>query len=231
MWVFHSKSCCKYFQYCLLVWVILPTWNLCNILLLKDFLKHLKDEFMPSTWEVDVCIKFNTMTQAENQTFCNFANAIQNKNSFLLGTTSHLNIPHLHTHIEAGMDNTLNKQAHVTNRNIQNIVGFPQWIDTLKELDAQLQDEYAELMLNLKQSLRNFMPNLVLSPILHIDITPDQLCLHPPINCIQIILQNSHMKRLNSLSTIKAVLNAASLLYSTWSTITVDMPRMQQRSM
>ena len=99
---------------------------------------------MPSTWEVDVHIELNTITQEKTQTFCDFANVVQNTNSLLLGTTSHLNVAHLHTCIEVGMDKTLNKWAHATDKNIHNIVCLPQWIDALKELDNQLQDECAE---------------------------------------------------------------------------------------
>ena len=90
-------------------------WDELKVLPLNKFLKCFKDEFMPSMWEVDVCIELNTMTQEETQTFCDFTNAVQNTNSLLLGTTSHLNVAHL-----------------------------PQWIDALKELDNQLQDECAE---------------------------------------------------------------------------------------
>ena len=113
-------------------------------LLLDDFLKRFKDEFMPSTWEVDVCIELNTMAQGDNQTFRDFANAVQNTNSLLLGTTSHLDVAHLRTRIEAGVDKILNKRARAMDKNIHNIAGLPQWIEALKELDTQLQDERAE---------------------------------------------------------------------------------------
>ena len=80
-----------------------------KVLPLNKFLKCFKDEFMPSMWEVDVHIELNTITQEKTQTFCDFANVVQNTNSLLFGTTSHLNVAHLHTCIEVGMDKTLNK--------------------------------------------------------------------------------------------------------------------------
>ena len=51
------------------------------------------------------------MTQKENQSFLDFANDIQNKNSLLLGIESHLPEAQNHNRIEVGMDCTLSTRA------------------------------------------------------------------------------------------------------------------------
>ena len=80
-----------------------------KVLPLKAFLTKFKDNFMPANWEMDVRIELNVMTQNDHQSFHDFAVTVQNKNGLLKSTESHLDTTHLRTHIEAGMDPTLNK--------------------------------------------------------------------------------------------------------------------------
>ena len=84
------------------------------------------------------------MTQKENQSFLDFANDVQNKNSLLLGTDSHLPEAHIRNRIEAGMDRTLSTRSRTSDKNIHKITLFKAWLDALKELDTQLQANHAE---------------------------------------------------------------------------------------
>ena len=74
---------------------------------LNDFLTWFDMDFVPSTWEDDVQINLNQMTQKGNQTFCGFANEVQNKNSLLLGTDLYLQEAQVCARIEVVISLTL----------------------------------------------------------------------------------------------------------------------------
>ena len=57
---------------------------------LKMFLEKIKDNFIPADWETDVHIELNAMSQTNNQSFCDFTVAVQNKNSLLKNTELYL---------------------------------------------------------------------------------------------------------------------------------------------
>lgn len=101
-------------------------------------------DFMLSTWEDNVWIQLNQMTQKENQSFLDFANDIQNKNSLLLGIESHLPEAQNHNRIEVRMDCTLSTHSHASDKNIHKITLFKAWLDALRELDTLLQADCAE---------------------------------------------------------------------------------------
>ena len=91
---------------------------------LNDFLAWFKVDFMPSTWEDYVQISLNQMTQKENQTFCDFANKVQNKNSLLLRTDLHLQKAQVYARIKVGMDHALSTCSCASDKSIHKIVLF-----------------------------------------------------------------------------------------------------------
>ena len=111
---------------------------------LKDFLTRFKENFMPADWETDVRIELNAMSQGENHTFRDFAVAVQNKNSLLKHTDSHLDNDHVRTRIEAGMDPILNKRSRQSDKKFHLIKELQPWIEAIKELDDTLQMDRAE---------------------------------------------------------------------------------------
>ena len=115
-----------------------------KVLPLKTFLTRFKDNFMPANWETDVHIELNVMSQGDQQSFCDFAIAVQNKNGLLKNTESHLDAAHLRTHIETGMDPTLNKCSHQLDKKFHLIKDIQPWIEAVKELDDTLQMDCAE---------------------------------------------------------------------------------------
>ena len=115
-----------------------------KVLPLKAFLNRFKDNFMPADWEMDICIELSAMSQGDHQSFWDFAIAVQNKNGLLKNTESHLNATCLCTHMEAGMDPTLNKYSHQLDKKFHLIKDVQPWIEAMKELDDTLQMDCAE---------------------------------------------------------------------------------------
>ena len=111
---------------------------------LTNFLQHFKDAFMPTEWETDVHVKLNTLSQTENQTFCNYSTSVRNVNSLLHGMDSFLNDVKLCTCIEVGMDLTLARCTHACDKKLHLITQFQPWLNALKELDTDIQAEHAE---------------------------------------------------------------------------------------
>ena len=111
---------------------------------LTNFLQHFKDAFMPTEWETNVHVKLNTLSQTENQTFCNYSTAVRNVNSLLHGMDSFLNDVKLCTCIEVGMDLTLARCTHACDKKLHLITQFQPWLNALKELDTDIQAEHAE---------------------------------------------------------------------------------------
>lgn len=93
---------------------------------------------------MDIHIELNAMSQSNNQSFCNFAAAVQNKNRLLKNTKSHLNTACLCTCIEAGMDPTLNKCSCQSDKKFHLIKDLQPWIEAMKELDDTLQMDHAK---------------------------------------------------------------------------------------
>ena len=125
-----------------------------KVLPLKAFLTKFKDNFMPADWEMDICIELNAMTQNDHQSFRDSAVAVQNKNGLLKSTESHLNTAHLRTHIEAGMDPTLNKRSRQSDKKFHLINDLQPWIEAVKELDDMLQMDRAECRAEMEAAQR-----------------------------------------------------------------------------
>jgi hypothetical protein len=107
----------------------------------NDFMIEFHTNYLAEDWEEDTLHEILSMTQG-NTSFWDFAVAIQNKNSLLRGTTSHLEDDKLRHQINAGMEVRLSKK--VLSEKLNKVVGFRKWLSEVKRCDDVLRAEREE---------------------------------------------------------------------------------------
>jgi hypothetical protein len=97
--------------------------------------------YLVEDWEEDMLHEILSMTQ-DNASFWDFTVAIQNKNSLLQGTTSHLEDDKLCHQINAGKEVRLSKKVSLEKLN--KVIGFHKWLSKVKRCDDVLRMEREE---------------------------------------------------------------------------------------
>ena len=105
------------------------------------FMVEFRDNYLAEDWEEDTLREVLSMTQG-NSSFWDFAVAIQNKNSLLRDTTSHLADDKLHHQINAGMEIRLSKK--VSSEKVNKVISFRKWLSEVKRCDDVLRAEREE---------------------------------------------------------------------------------------
>jgi len=105
------------------------------------FMVEFRDNYLAEDWEEDTLREVLSMTQG-NGSFWDFAVAIQNKNSLLRETSSHLADDKLRHQINAGMEVRLSKK--VSSEKVNKVIGFRKWLGEVKRCDDVLRAEREE---------------------------------------------------------------------------------------
>ncbi|KIM86037.1 hypothetical protein PILCRDRAFT_5110 [Piloderma croceum F 1598] len=98
--------------------------------------------YLTEDWEEDTLCDLLSMTQGNTTSFWDFVVAVQNKNSLLCGTTSHLPDDKLRHQINAGMEVRLSKK--VSSKKLNKVVDFRKWLNEVRSCDEGLRVEREE---------------------------------------------------------------------------------------
>ncbi|KIM78087.1 hypothetical protein PILCRDRAFT_11524 [Piloderma croceum F 1598] len=98
--------------------------------------------YLAEDWEEDTLCDLLSMTQGANTSFWDFAVAVQNKNSLLHGTTSHLPDNNLHHQINASMEDRLSKK--LSSKKVNKVADFHKWLNEVRSCDEGLRAEREE---------------------------------------------------------------------------------------
>jgi len=116
-------------------------WDRLVTLSFDAFMVKFRSNYLTEDWEEDTLRELLSMTQG-NSLFWDFAVAIQNKNSLLCSTTSHLEDNKLRHQINAGMEVHLSKK--VSSEKLNKVIGFCKWLSEVRRCDDILHTEREE---------------------------------------------------------------------------------------
>ncbi|KIM85721.1 hypothetical protein PILCRDRAFT_5379 [Piloderma croceum F 1598] len=108
----------------------------------EDFMVEFRANYLEEDWESTTRCQLLAMTQG-NQSFRNYAVALQAKNSLLINTPSYLQKDKLRHQIEAGIDAKLAKKCDAEKSNT--IVDFKKWLADVRRLDEGIRSDHLEL--------------------------------------------------------------------------------------
>jgi len=128
----------------------------------EEFMIEFRTNYLEDDWELMTHRQLLTMTQG-NQTFWNFAVALQAKNSLLINTNLYLLKDKLCHQIKAGIDAKLAKKCDSEKSN--KIVDFKKWLADVKCLNKGICADRVELELAMKTNCdSNRCSNALMEP-------------------------------------------------------------------
>jgi hypothetical protein len=91
------------------------------------FMIDFRTNYLTEDWEEDTLRDLLSMSQGNTTSFWDFVVAVQNKNSLLCGTNSHLPNDRLRHQINARMEVRLSKK--VSSKKLNKVVDFRKWLN------------------------------------------------------------------------------------------------------
>lgn len=118
----------------------MENWAQINAMTFDDYIEELCHVWLPSNWEVTLCLTVLGTQQGEKACH-DWAMEIQGANALLIGTTSYLTEQTLHNQLEAGHSHNLSKACQ--NEAIDTIGDFNAWLEEVRHIDDRHREELA----------------------------------------------------------------------------------------
>jgi hypothetical protein len=117
----------------------------------RDFMKELRELYLPPDWEEDLRRSLMSATMGSGS-FWDYASKIQNQNILLIGTQSHLLDDKLRHQLEVGMTDRLARKCKA--EKTQEIEEFRAWLLDVKRIDDAIRADRVELFEEIAKNSR-----------------------------------------------------------------------------